>query len=315
MTARTKEFDRVKVAVAGVAAEVAGQVVPTLTSAGHEVVTILRAGPRERPAEADLRSCDAVVTVADACRRAPLPRRAAAADQRHADAVRRLADAARSAGVRRLVHLGPSWVYADAAQAWVTEGAPVLVTAATDPATAAEAVVGDFAGGCRQGVVLRVGQVLGDSPLSRWMCRQARAHRAFGLGRPDDFAHVLHSDDLGPAVLAALEVPAGVYNVGAEPLPRRDLVGSYLAAAEGRPVGAGVQARSGRPLEGSFVHGWARRRHRRVLEPWERSLRVSSRRFADVSGWSPARPVLAPGWAVPCLLGAQAALSAGERPA
>ena len=34
---------------------------------------------------------------------------------------------------------------------------------------------------------------------------------------------MIHTDDLGGAVLAALHAPSGVYNVGAEPVQRHDL--------------------------------------------------------------------------------------------
>ena len=42
---------------------------------------------------------------------------------------------------------------------------------------------------------------------------------------------MIHTDDLGGAVLAALHAPSGVYNVGAEPVQRHDLVQGYADAA------------------------------------------------------------------------------------
>ena len=42
---------------------------------------------------------------------------------------------------------------------------------------------------------------------------------------------MIHTDDLGGAVLASLHAPSGVYNVGAEPVQRHDLVQGYADAA------------------------------------------------------------------------------------
>src|SRR3712207_8074966 len=48
---------------------------------------------------------------------------------------RSLADAARAAGVRRVVHQSVSFVYADQGDDWVTEEAPVCVTARSEEHT------------------------------------------------------------------------------------------------------------------------------------------------------------------------------------
>jgi nucleoside-diphosphate-sugar epimerase len=92
------------------------------------------------------------------------------------------------------------------------------------------------------------------------------------LGPPEAWAHVVHGDDVGPAVLAALGAPSGIYNVGAEPVRRSDLVHGLAAAGRDR-VG----------LVGPLV-----RRMRGVrVEPLTRSLRVSSDRFTAHTGWTP----------------------------
>ena len=144
----------------------------------------------------------------------------------------------------------------------MTERSPVCVTAATEPASVGRVAVQDFASAGRTGVVLRLGLVVGDSaapvvPARRGRRPAGRARRARRL------AHVIHSDDVGAAVLAALTRPRGVYNVGAEPVRRADRVGGYARRrSQPRGVPRPADARRGGPR----------------LEPLTRSLRVRSSR-------------------------------------
>jgi nucleoside-diphosphate-sugar epimerase len=158
----------------------------------------------------------------------------------------------------------------------------VCVTAATEPVSVGEHAVQRHAGTCRTGVVLRMGLVVGDSPLTRWSLRAAAAGRPVGFGDPEGFVHLVHSDDVGAAVAAALDAPSGVYNVGAEPVRRAELADG-CAAAVGRDGGA-------------FLGSWTSRLGRERLEPLRRSLRVSSARFSDATGWAPRRDRLDAGW-------------------
>ena len=83
-------------------------------------------------------------------------------------------------------------------------------------------------------------------------------------------------------MLAALHAPSGVYNVGAEPVQRHDLVQGYADA---------VRAESG-----AFLGAWGRLVHGARLEPLSRSLRVSSDHFAAQTGWRATRPKFDAGW-------------------
>lgn len=268
-----------RVAVAGAQTVVGRCAVPGLQAAGHEVVdlgrSVLALLDADTMTEA-MRGCDALVNVS-----AQLPVGAAARwkhawrthDLLRSDGVRSLVTAARAAGVRRVVQQSVSFIYADQGEEWVTERSPLCVTAATEPASVGEAVVQEFGSPCRTGVVLRMGLVLGDSKLTRWSLRAAAHGRPVGVGEPEGFVHVIHSDDVSAALEAALTAPSGVFNVGAEPVRRRVLVDGY-AAASGRSGGAFVRSR------------FAGRR----LEPLARSLRVSSSCFNQETGWAPRRP-------------------------
>jgi nucleoside-diphosphate-sugar epimerase len=131
-------------------------------------------------------------------------------------------------------------------------------------------------------VVLRLGTIVGDDPMTRFQLRAVQHGYAIGLGEPDGWAHLVHTDDLGPAVLAALQVPSGVYNVGAEPVQRARMVAGYAAAVD----------RDG----ADFIGPMQRRVGGVRLEPLSRSLRVSSAHFTAQSGWSPHRATFDPSW-------------------
>jgi nucleoside-diphosphate-sugar epimerase len=92
-------------------------------------------------------------------------------------------------------------------------------------------------------------------------------------GAPSGFMSFIHVDDAAGAVLAALEAPAGTYNV-AEPDPRR--------RSDHREALASMAGRS----ELSVVP--------EIVEPADeglraiaRSHRISSRRLRDATGWEP----------------------------
>jgi nucleoside-diphosphate-sugar epimerase len=191
--------------------------------------------------------------------------------------------AARGAGVRRFVQRSVSFMYADQGPDWITERSPLCVTSLTEPASMDEMAVQTFVSPCREAVVLRMGLVLGDPGTTRsWL--RAVAVRRTATGGPDGYAHVLHVDDLAPAVHAALDAPSGIYNVGAAPVRRGELLESFLSRAGRRALGVGMS------------HSWTAGWRARQLEPMTRSLRVSSSAFMGTTGWAPRHEVFDPTW-------------------
>jgi len=285
-----------KVAVTGATGVLGGSAVRALLADGHEVVGLARTPEKARRVEAwgatavlgnlfDPRSlveafdgCDVVCNLAT---HIPVGLRAARAaawqenDRLRTEGVRAVVDAAREARVRRVVQESVSLVYADHDDEWIDEQSALDITTATEPACVAESHVQDFQSDLRQGVVLRFGLVVGDDPLTRFWLRAAHAGRPIGLGPRDGWVHPVHTDDLGPAVVAAVSVPGGLYNVGAEPVRRTDLVRGYAEAVGRRSVG--------------FMGPVMRRVSGRRAEPLTRSLRVSSQEFRSAAGWSPRR--------------------------
>ncbi len=203
-------------------------------------------------------------------------------DRIRAEGSRLVAEAARAAGVRRLVQESVSLVYADGGDDWIDESSPVVVNRAAEPMALAEAHAQEFAGCSRDSVVLRLGGIVGDDEFTRWRLARARSGRPMGVGRSEAWAHVIHADDVGGAVVAALAAPTGIYNVGAEPVRRRELAQTF----------AGAVGRS----KASLVSRTLVRLGGERLELLTRSQRVSSAAFEQATGWVPQHPRLAGDW-------------------
>lgn len=300
-------MDRVRVVVSGGTGVIGRAAVRALLDAGHEVDVLARSpenvtaitelGARPQPGDLfDVESltraydgADAVINLASAMPigyAAMWPNAWRLHDDLRTRAVQYVAQAARAAGVRRVVQESASFVYADAGDAWITEEDPIDITPATEPVAVGESYVQDYAGAsrspCRAGVLLRFGTIVGDDPLTQFWLKAAGNGRPVGIGRPDQWSHLIHTDDLGPAVLAALIAPSGVYNVGASPVLRGEVVEAYAKAA-----GAD---------EGAFFGPVLRRLAGSRVEPLGRSLRVSSAHFTAQTGWQPRRPAFDASW-------------------
>ncbi len=300
-------MDRVKVVISGGTGVIGRAAVRALVEAGHTVDVLARSpqnvtvisGLGASPQRADLfdraslvaayEGADVVINLASAMPvgyAAIWPNAWRLHDDLRTHAVANVARAAREAGVRRVIQESASFVYADGGDAWIGEQDPIDITPATEPVAVGESHVQDFAAAHpsagRTGVLLRFGTIVGDDPLTRFWLRAAANGRPVGIGRPDQWTHLVHEDDLGPAVLAALIAPTGVYNVGAAPVRNGEVVAAYAKAA-------GVE-------EAAFMGPVLRRLAGSRIEPLTRSLRVCSSHFTAQSGWQPRRPTFDVAW-------------------
>jgi nucleoside-diphosphate-sugar epimerase len=214
-------------------------------------------------------------------------------------ATEHLVAAAREAGTRVFVKESVSFVYPDCGDAWIDEDVAADESIGMlQPTLAGERIALDFAGDDRAAVVLRFGLFYG--PHTRHTeeaLRMARWRLSTVAGKPDTYMSSLHTDDVATAVLASLQAPTGVYNVGDdEPLTRRAYLDAFSA-------GLGV----GRLL---ITPPWLLRvvagRASRVLTS---SQRCSNRSFRAATGWAPAYPSAREGWAA---AGSARARTAGE---
>lgn len=193
-------------------------------------------------------------------------------------------DAAIAAGVPRLVQESVSMVYPDRADAWIDEDV------APDPYPnargnlAAEASAARFGDAGGDGVVLRLGLFYGPGAHhSEQFLAMSRHHVVPRIGRRSSYLSSIHMTDAGTAVVAALHVPAGTYNVvDDEPLTKDEYAEAIATAAGTRPWV--------RP-PGRLAHLLGQR-----MASLTRSMRVSNQRFRQASGWQPIHPSAREGW-------------------
>ncbi len=278
---------------------------PALVAAGHEVTAVGRT-PEKRAAlerggaravEVDLFDAaavrdavaghDVVVNLATAIppgNRAMLPGAWRENDRIRTEASSNLVDAALAAGAARFVQESFAPMYAGAGDAWIHEDSTLDPAPHSRSTLDAEASTARFTSGGGAGVVLRFGFFYGpDGSFAEDMIRAVRRGVAPTIGHQDDFVASIHHDDAGAAVVAALAVPAGIYNVvDDQPMRRRahfNAMADALRVARPRVPPAwlaGVTGSLGKTLS--------------------RSLRVSNRKFKEASGWAPRYPSAREGW-------------------
>jgi nucleoside-diphosphate-sugar epimerase len=176
--------------------------------------------------------------------------------------------------VRRLVQESFAPIYDDAGDTWIAESHAVRPAPHTRSVLDAEAQAERFTRSGGVGVVLRFGLFYGPhDPFTTTLVESVRRGWFPLFGRPEAYTSWIHQSDAAAAVSAALGVPAGVYNVVDEPMRRREL-GDGIARLLGvRPP--------------RFLPGWASRLAGPVAQPLARSLRISSRKLGEASGWAP----------------------------
>ena len=175
-------------------------------------------------------------------------------------------------------------VYPDRGSEWITEDVPPDRYPNAGGNLAAEASAARFTDGGRVGVVLRLGLFYGPGARhSEQFLAMARHRFVPVLGRPDSYVSSIHVADAGAAVVAALQLPAGVFNVvDNEPLTKQQYGAALADAAGTRPLARG-------PGRLALLLGDR-------LTSLTRSLRVSNQRFRDASGWQPRYPSAREGW-------------------
>lgn len=292
-----------KVFVTGATGVMGRAVTNALHTAGHQVVGLARHPERAhvlesmnvQPAPGSLFDkaslvramvgCDVVCNLAT---HVPVsttglrPRAWRVNDRIRSEGSRIVADAAREAEVPRLVQESVSFLYADGDDEWLTESSPIEVTRVAEPVVLAETHAQEFADAARDAVVLRFGNIIGDDALTRRRLARARSGQAVGMGNPDSWTHVIHAEDIGSAVQAALSAPSGIYNVGAAPIRRGDLAAAYAEVAE--------------QDECTFYPRLVVKLGGERVEWMTRSQRVSSESFARHAGWKPVRDEFDADW-------------------
>lgn len=294
-----------KIFIAGATGVVGRRAVPWLVAAGHEVTAVART-PEKRQVlaqqgaaavETDLFDAAAVraavvgreVVINLATSIPPSSRAFLPGAWRENDRVRRvvsrnLADAVIASGAARFIQESFAPIYPDCGDEWIGEATPVRPARYSRSVLDAEAAAERFTQGGRTGVVLRFALFHGpDSGFTRDTIRYVRKGWAPALGASTGFLPSVSHDDAAAAVVAALGVRAGVYNVvDDEPLRRREFYDSLAAALAVAPP--------------KFPPPWLARITGSLGETLARSQRISNRKLRTESGWAPAAPSVRDAW-------------------
>lgn len=280
-----------KILFTGATGVLGSAAIPHLIEAGHEVVGVGRTDldlfDRAAVGEA-VAGCDAVFHFATAMpahdqmtdREAWRPN-----DRLRDEATANLVDAAIEQGVSTFVQESVAFVYADGGAGWLDEDAPLDPPfGAIDSALVAESHVARFTAQGGRGIVLRLGRLYGPGRVSAPYLAAVAARKLPLIGRGDNYVSHLHIGDAGAAVAAALDAPAGIYNVVEdEPVTAAEEMDVLVEAL-------GVRA----PRR---VPAWlARRLVGTATGLMTVSHRVSNRRFREAAGWSPEYSSVSEGW-------------------
>ncbi len=193
-------------------------------------------------------------------------------DRLRAEASRNLVDAALAAGASRYVQESIALLYADAGDAWVDEDAPIEPSTFLESALVAEEQAARFTAGGGTGVVLRFGQfVSADSDHLQTMLPMLERGVLPLVGDHDGYVSYVHADDAAAAVVAALDAPAGRYNVAEDDPMTRAEHAAVLADVLGRSIHLPPQ------VVGSLPR----------VKVQGRSLRIANRRLRDATTWAP----------------------------
>lgn len=295
-----------RVFVAGGTGTLGRPTVRLLVAAGHEVRGLARTPERgavlrtlgAAPVVADffdLQAMTAAVAGAEAvlhlATRIPPPARMRSlAAWRDNDRLRSqgssiLVSAALAAQAKIYVQESITFLYQDLGDQQIFETAPIDAPQPLASARDAERETARFTARGGQGIVLRFGGFYAAEAPST-LATVALARRRFFpiIGSGDQYVSSIHVDDAAAATVAALAVPAGVYNVvDDEPLPMREWVKALTDAFGFKP------ARHLPPWLARLLFG-------RTIDLLTRSQRVNNTMFKAVTSWTPSQPSVRQGW-------------------
>ncbi len=196
-----------------------------------------------------------------------------------------LVDAALAVGARTYVQESVTFLYAPQGDRWLDETAPIEVAPLLVSAYDAERETARFGAQGGAGVVLRFATFYASyAPSTIDSVRLARWRLFTIIGAGDHYMSAIHVDDAATAVVAALGVPGGIYNVcDDEPLMMREHVLALVRAC-----------RCAAPLR--VPAGLARLLLGPVAAVLTRSQRVANGKFKRAAGWTPRYPSAREGW-------------------
>jgi len=296
-----------RIFVTGATGVIGRRVVPLLTAAGHSVTGVARSAEKRVALErTGAKAVDVDLFDREGVRRAVAGHDVVVNLATHMpvstfrmllpwswhenDRVRRegsaiLADAAIAGGVMRFIQESFAPAYPDRGDAWIREDTPLEPARYNRTIVDAERSAERFTVSGRIGVVLRFAGFYGpDAFTTRDTIDMVRRGWSPLPGSPEGYVSSIAHDDAAMAVVAALGVPAGAYNVtDDEPVRRRDYVGSLAAALGVAPP--------------RFLPAWTARLMGSAGALLSRSERMSNRKLRTAApGWRPKYHSVREGW-------------------
>jgi nucleoside-diphosphate-sugar epimerase len=295
----------VKIFIAGATGVVGRRAIPLLIAAGHHVAAVARAAENravlERmgasPVAMDLFDRESVrrgmgkpevvinlaTHIPSSTLRMFFPGAWRENDRLRRDASALLAESARALGARRYIQESFAPSYPDSGDAWIREDTALAPVRYNRSVVSAESSALEFTRRGGVGVVLRFAGFYGpDAGQSDAMIKAVRKGWAPLPGSPEAYISSLSHDDAATAVLAALDVPAGIYNVtDDEPLRRREFSAALATA---------LNAPTPKPLPNWLAHLTGS-----LGELMSRSERISNQKLRN-AGWAPKYPSMREGW-------------------
>lgn len=291
-----------RVFVVGATGALGRRIVPGLLAQGHDVTAVGRSAERLRalaslgatPAQCDLfdrtaihramAGHDAVINVAT---RVPSPTRMLfpgawrAMNRVRTEGAAIVAEGVVANHVGRLIQESYAPVYPDCADRWITEATATTPARYNRSVAAAESIALRAEG--TDAVILRFAMLYGpNDPFADQVFGAIGKGWSPFLGRPGGYLPFVTHDDAASAVVAALDVPPGVFNIVDDEPMTREALASRVAQM------LGVRPPRALPL-------WVARLAGSLGETLARSLRISNRRFKEASGWTPSTPNAARG--------------------
>lgn len=293
-----------KIFVTGATGVIGRRVVPQLLRAGHQVTGLARTDRKEAllrrfgatPVRVDLFDPAALTpvltgheVVANLATHVPPLERALEPtawdvhNRLRNEASRSVTQAAAEAGCRIFIQESITFPYADKGAEWIEESDADNCPSEMASSRVAEAQAAWFSVNGGQGIVLRFALFYAhDSSHTLEFQAAIRAGQSPFLGDPASYMSHIHAEDAAAAVVAALNAPAGIYNVADDqPLTRQELAAA-IAELEGVASLAPPE-----PIQGELPGS---------IEALTRSQRISNRHFKHTTGWTPRYPSVREGW-------------------
>jgi 2-alkyl-3-oxoalkanoate reductase len=294
----------VRIFITGATGVIGRRVVPVLRARGHEVTAAGRPSPRLQAlaqhgavavaldlfdaasVRRALAGHDVVINLATSVPsngRAFLPGAWRATDHMRREASAIISRAAAAAGVRRYLQESFAPVYPDNGDRWITEAVLLRPAKYNRSVLDAEASAIRFAEAGGTGVMLRFAFFYGtNDPFTRQLMHMVRKGWMPLVGPRNAYFPMVMHDDAAAAVIAALEVPTGAYNIVDDQPMTHQALGNAVAEV------LGVR-------QPKFLPSWMAKLGGSLGQTLARSLRVSNAKLKGASAWRPSAPSAADG--------------------